>query len=354
MSKLSFRSKLLVAVVLLASVLAAAELAARFALPSVPGAADVPRNPFRFRGWPEYTAARAPAADSATLVLLTNSQGYAGELSAGRTYPVLLESLLNEHRLGGFRRWHVLNWAADGMTSIEQTVLAARLQQRNPTLVLAVTGYADYAGEHAERGFLYCRSDVPRLASRCGVARRLPARYWRRHGHVEDIVTVWMHDRVALLRYREYFWSWLEARFPGVHEVLYAPSVNYLPWALKAKAVTRPLRKPANTPRDPVLSYGSRSGEMLADYLATLKGVSGRVIVVAQPIRLGSSDDRAQWHAAFQADVARLAAQNDLPLWDTADALPRDGFMTSSHFNSDNHKRFAQLLFEKLAGADAL
>ena len=58
-------------------------------LPEVPPSRDEARNPFRFRGFPEFVrgSSSAPTADSKTVVLLSNSQAYAGEYSPRMATP---------------------------------------------------------------------------------------------------------------------------------------------------------------------------------------------------------------------------------------------------------------------------
>jgi len=235
------------------------------------------------------------------------------------------------------------------MTSIELTLLAACLQSRSPTIVLAMTGYADYAAEHAEEKLLYCRSDVPRLATRSPYLRRLPVSYVRRHIGLEDFLTFLIRDRFALPRYREFVWSWLDPRFPGIHAAFYAPSINYRPWELRARPLLKPLRKSKLTPGDPVLTYREGSREMLDDYLSVLAGISSRVIVVAQPIAVPYGDPRMAWQDAFVEDLRTLTARKGLSLWDLSDALPAGDFMTSSHFLPANHERFANMLHDRLS-----
>jgi len=344
------KQRLALSLCILAAVLLAAELAARRLLPDVPSARHISRNPYRFRAWPEFIRGRIDdAPDAGTVVLLTNSQGYAGELDHRKIYPARLEALLSGQAGGGRPRWDVLNWATDGMTSIELMLLAAYLQPREPTFVLAVTGYADYAIEHVDEGLLYCRSDVSRLATRGAVLRRLPGSYILRHIGLEDALTFFMRDRFALVRYREFLWSWLETRYPGSHSILYAPSINYLPWTLKAKPKTKPLRRPKAGAGDPVLTYREGSKRMLDEYLSALALIPGRVIVVTEPIAVSPGDPRRRWHEAFERDVKVLAAEKGLTLWDLDDALPAEDFMTSSHLHNANHVRFAELLKERLA-----
>ncbi|MBN1557149.1 MAG: hypothetical protein JW951_03280 [Lentisphaerae bacterium] len=330
------------------AVLGAGELASRRLLPDVPSCVEAQRNPYRFRGWPEYVEQHETAPGVKRLVLLTNSQGYAGEIPAYKIYPYRLEMLLRGEGAGGSTRWEVLNWATDGITTIEQSILAAYLQTLTPDVVLVVTGYADYAVEHDGQGFLYCRSDVPRLATRLPVFTRLPPDYRRRHLKLEDTVTFLLRDRLACLRMREYGWSWLESRLPGVHEMFYAPHVNYLPWDIKARPWIRPLRRPAGRPEDPVLRYGPESVAMLRDYLDLLTHISARVIVVNEPVRTHEDDYRAGWHLAFQEDLRELTETYGLTLWDLYSAVPADQFITSSHFHPRAHAAFAAMLAERL------
>ena len=227
-----------------ALVLGFCEILARRALPRVPGSLDDNRNPFRVRGWPEFIRDVGKGPKGATIVLISNSQAYAGEYLGRVTYPAQLEQMLRDRKAGGRADWKVLNWSSDGMTSIEYVLLARYLQLHPPTLVLAVTGFADYSLEHAHRGFLHCRTDLPRLAGRPSILKGLPLSYLKRHGRIEDNLAFAVYDRVALYRLKEYLWSWLDVRLPGLHGMFYAPAVNYRPWQLSGRAWLPPMELP--------------------------------------------------------------------------------------------------------------
>jgi hypothetical protein len=334
------------AVLIILAVLAGGEFAARRMLPDVPGCIEAIRNPYRFRGWPEYTTRHAVAPGTGRIVLLTNSQAYAGELPEHKIYPDRLEVLLNAPPPEGYARWELLNWSADGMTVIELMILAATLRDCEMDMAVAVTGYADYVAEHDGQGFLYCRSDIPLLAARPAVFRHLPDAYRRRHLKVEDLLTVVLHDRFQILRFREYAWSWAEARLPGVHELFFAPHVQYLPWEQKARAWLPPLRRVQARPGDPTLSYNVASVAMLNAYMAMLARLPFPVLVVSEPATFNPADWRWEAHQAFQHDLEAATRRHGLTLWDMHDGLPPEHFITSSHFHPLNHAAFA----EQMAG----
>jgi hypothetical protein len=329
-------------------VLGLCEALARRVLPRVPGSLEDNRNPFRFRGWPEYIRDVGQGPKGATIVLISNSQAYSGEYLGRQIYPTRLEKLLNERRAGGRADWKVLNWSSDGMTSIEYVLLARYLQLNPPSLILAVTGFADYSLEHANRGFLHCRTDLPRLATRPAILRGLPLSFLQRHARVEDWLAFAMYDRVALYRLKEYLWSWLDVRLPGIHTLFYAPAVNYRPWQLKGKAWLPEMELPRPPAEEIQFTYDGRSSQLLAEYLEGLKNAAVPVVIVAQPRRALLQDARAQWDAAFIKDLEAQAAQRALPLWDMRDALPNDEFLTSSHLKPPNHERFAEQLCDRL------
>lgn len=340
-------------ILVVAVVLGLCEVLARRILPAVPGSLEENRNPFRFRGWPEFIRDVGRGPKGATVVLISNSQAYAGEYLGRQTYPARLEELLNERRVGGRSDWQVLNWSSDGMTSIEYVLLARYLQLNPPSLILAVTGFADYSLEHANRGFLHCRTDLPRLASRPAILRGLPRSFLRRHGRIEDGLAFAVYDRVALYRLKEYLWSWLDVRLPGIHSMFYAPAVNYRPWQLKGRAWLSEMELPRPEGGDIQFTYDGPSRDMLAEYLDGLKKTGVPVVVVAQPRRALLQDARARWDEAFIRDLAPQAESRGLPLWDLRDVLPDDEFLTSSHLKPPNHQRLAELLCDRLAAFQA-
>ncbi|MBP7830393.1 MAG: hypothetical protein KA248_10790 [Kiritimatiellae bacterium] len=329
-------------------VLGLGEVLARRLLPAVPGGLEDNRNPYRFRGWPEYIRDVGRGPKGATVVLISNSQAYAGEYLGRQTYPARLEALLNERRVNGRSDWKVLNWSSDGMTSIEYVLLARYLQLNPPSLILAVTGFADYSLEHAHRGFLHCRTDLPRLAGRPAILGGLPLSFLKRHARIEDTLAFAVYDRVALYRLKEYLWSWLDVRLPGIHTMFYAPAVNYRPWQLKGTAWRPAMELPPPPAGDIQFTYAGESSRMLGEFLDGLKKIGVPVVIVAQPRRALLQDARAKWDAAFIEDLRAQAAAMTLPLWDMRDALPNDEFLTSSHLKPPNHQRFAEQLCDHL------
>lgn len=336
-------------VLLLLGVLAACEIAARHLLPDVPGCAEDHRNPFRFRGWPEYMDGAAWDRDVRRLFLISNSQAYAGEYPSSRIYAAVLERRLNEKVPEGEPPWKVCNWAVDGATPMEYDVMVAALKRKKPDLVLAMIGYADFRGVNFGQGFDYCRTDVPLLVGRPEVLAELPAEFLRRHAHVEDMLTCAVAEHLSLMRLREYMWSWLDARFPGIQTVFYAPMVNYRFWEVRARPLVRGLDFEWYTQEKLDFSYDDRSTLMLREFLEQLRSLPCRAIVATGPVRLNPNDQRGLWHRKYALDITALAAELDLPYWDLTDALPAEDFLTSSHFNHRNHRRFGELLAERLA-----
>lgn len=320
---------------------------ARMALPEVQDCSKSWRNQFRFRAWPEYVRGVQTSTGTVNLVLLTNSQGYAGEHPANKAYPARLEGLLNERAVGGFRNWKVMNWSVDGMTSIEYMIMASVLRKSQPFLVLAVTGFADYRTAHARVGFSYCRSDLPRLATRWSVVEELPKSFLRRHIKVEDTATCWVSERLALPRFREYMWTWLDNRFPGAQNVLFSPTVNYHPWKLEGRPITTPLKLKKIQDEDLDLSYLPDGPVMLAEYLQALARIPAMTVVVAEP-RRESNKVRMLNDRIFQEDVRTLTEEYGLALWDLHDALPSEDYLDWTHFKAANHERFAGLLAERV------
>ena len=332
---------------LLAFLLILAELLARGLGPAIPTCAQVRRNPYRCRGWPEYVAgAEDLLVSNRTVVLLTNCQGYGAELPGAMGYPAVLERELVERKFLDAANWRVVNWALDGATSIEYTLLAAYLKTLKPDAVIASLAFADFRAEHFREGYHYSRSDVARLASRWPVFRRLPASFLRRHWKVEDALGAWCSDRVALLRAKEYGWSWMEGVLPGSHYALYAPAMNYRPWRIEGLKAIVPEIRPIGLPRDQDLdlAYDERSLAMLDELAGVLAEGRAPVALVAQPFRDSHSSARR-----FVADVEAVAAKHRLACWDLSQVVPRDEFLTSNHLNRRGHRRVAMDLADRLA-----
>ena len=331
---------------LLLILLLLAEGAARLWGPPMPSCATQRRNPYRFRGWPEYAeAARGLQASNRVVVVLSNCQGYGAELPATAGYPAVLQRMLAAEDPDAARPWRVMNWSLDGATSIEYVLLAALLRTMNPEAVIVPVAFADFRAEHFGEGWRYSRSDAARLAMRLSVARHLPPRFVRRHGRVEDALALWAFDRCALLRAAEYAWSWLEGRLPGSHYALYAPAINYRPWRIEGLRAWAPKIRPVGVPLDQDLDllYDGRSTAMVDELVAALAGLSCSVAVAAQPFR-----DEHAYATRFAGDLEAAAARHGAVFWDLRRIIPAEHYLTSNHLNPRGHRQMAQELADRL------
>ena len=353
MSSRSYRAKAAGALVIaLAAFGTACLLAGRLLPPPADCAADA-RNPYRFRDWKNYVDGIRKTGDAAVVALISDSQGYAGEHLSWRGYPARLEGILNERRTGGFDRWEVLNFSIDGVTPMEYMALAARLQEESPAWVISVSGSADYHGDNFTRGFSFARSDLPNLLTEWRRARRLPFAFWRRHGRVEDTLTAWMADRLPLLPFRDFQWSWLDVRYPGIQKVFYAPLTSYRFWELPGKARTAviPDPLPAASADQLDLTYDDRSAIMLGEFIAQLARIPARHhLVAACPLKTDFGDSRAgRWISRFRVDLENFSSGHGLDFWDMTEALEPEDFISGNHLSPRGHWRMAELLADRIA-----
>ena len=323
-----------------------AEGAARLWGPAMPSCATQRRNPYRFRGWPEYAeAARELTVSNRVVVVLSNCQGYGAELPASAGYPAVLQRMLAAEEPDAARPWRVVNWSLDGATSIEYVLLAALLRTMNPDAVIVPVAFADFRAEHFREGWRYSRSDAARLATRLSVARHLPASFRRRHGRVEDALALGAFDRLALLRAAEYAWSWIEGRLPGSHYALYAPAINYRPWRIEGLHPWAPKIRPVGVPRDQDMDllYDERSSAMVAELVAVLAELDCPVAVAAQPFR-----DEHAYATRFADDLKTAAARHGVAFWDLQRVIPAELYLTSNHLHHRGHRRMAREIADGL------
>ena len=353
MSSRSYRLKVAAAAGIGLAVVGLACLAVLAGFPPVADCVAHSRNPYRFRDWRRYVEGRRNVGDAGVVVLISDSQGYAGEYLAWRSYAARLEGLLNERRTGGMDRWEVLNLSIDGVTPMEYMALAADLQDFSPTWLISVSGSADYRAENIDKGFAYPRTDLPQLLTELRLARRLPRAFWRRHGKVEDTLTAWMGRWMPLLRFRDFLWSWLDTRFPGAQKAFYAPRTTYRFWQLPGKALSHPVPDPIpdKTQGRLDLTYNEVSAVMLREFLEMLATIPARHrLVAAAPLKSDFSDSHeGAWIEVFRRDLERMTGELGLPYRDLTHALPPDGFITSNHLHDRNHRRMAELLADHIA-----
>ena len=338
------------ALLVFAGVLGVAEWFARRALPAVPASEQVSRNPYRFRGWPEYTALAPAQPGVARLVLLSNSQAYAGEIPASRIYADKLERALTAQRVGGFEKVEVLNWSFDGVTSIELTLLATRLREASPELVIAAVGVADFSAFNLTRPMSQCRTDLPRLATRPAIWRALPDAFTERHVDIEDWLTYGAWDRVALLRFRDFGWAWLDQQWGGLQMGLYSPAINYHPWRLDHLPKRGAVGSPPWRRRGKLeVRYSPEARELVVEFLDAFRAIPAkRHLVIATPHHLEPGDPLLAHDRAFLADLAALTAERDLAFWDDHALFPAEAFLDGLHFTPDYHQYYCERLFERL------
>jgi len=323
------------------------EYGARWIIPDAADPIEQIRNPFRFRNFPEFVdaAVSVPNFSERAVVLIGNSQAYGGEVPDIRIYSTWLERDLCRENVGGRDDWEVFNWSTDGMTTLEHTILAAYLQEHPPAMVLSVTGFADYRAEQAEAGFSYCRSDLPRLATRMVVARAIPATYWERHFKLEDVLSAAVRARFDLPRVADYLWSYADQQYPGVQPLCYSPAVNYHPWELNLERKSPPM-KIGTTEDDRIeLTYDERSLEMMETYLEALAAIKAPVLVMGQPSGMGPVDTHASALKAFQQDLASISPPEGVELIDQSHLLAPELYYDKVHFNRKGHRAFANELF---------
>ena len=353
MSTREYRKKVTLAAGIGLAVVGTVCVLAGLGLPAPADCVAHSRNPYRFRDWGNFVEGIRGAGDAATVVLISDSQGYAGEYSPGYSYAARLENLLNERRTGGHARWEVLNLSIDGVTTMEYMALAARLREEKATWLISVSGSADYRAANLTQGFSFPRTDLPQLLTDWTMARRLPLAFWRRHGKVEDTLTAWMGRRMPLLRFRDFLWSWLDTRYPGAQKSFYAPRTNYRFWQLPGKARTVPVADPIpdKTKGRLDLTYDERSTLLLDEFLTELARIPAEHrLVAAAPLSTDFADSyEGPWIAAFRRDLARICAREGLAFWDMTDELPAKDFITSNHFHARNHQRMAERLADYIA-----
>ena len=353
MSTREYRRKVAAAVALGLAVVAGADFAVSRLLPAPANCVESARNPYRFRDWANFMAGLRDRGDAACVVLISDSQGYAGEWPAKKSYAARLEALLNERQTGGFAHWEVCNLSVDGVTPLEYMAAAARLRDERPTWLISISGSADFRADNFNQGFAFPRSDLTALATEWKVARRLPGAFWRRHGKVEDTLTAWVTHRFPLLRARDFLWSWLDTRYPGAQKAFYAPRTTYRFWQLPGAPRTEPVPDPFPHRGGEVLdlTYDERSTVLLNEFLDQLAAVpAAHKLVAANPLRSDFAEMReGPWIAAFREDLARLAAEKGLPFWDLTLALAPEDFITSNHLHDRGHRKLAGLLADRIA-----
>ena len=333
-------------VLLLVLALLCVEVATRKLLPVVPTSDQAPRNIYRFSGWPEYLKYSTPSNGVGRVILISNSQAFSGETPRNRIYPALLAKRLTERKAGGKDRWEVCNWSVEGVTSMEYMLLAAQLKDRAPDVVVASVGLADFRSPNLTNDLLYSRSDIYRLIVRPSTWRALPDTFLARYFHLETALTIAARTASGTIRFRDYLWSYLDHRIPGLQTIFYAPFFNYYPWDLKDVRPWTKTTHPGWQAKDAIdFAYQEGSRILLREYIEQLtQNNAGLKMLIAQPVRDPADDEpRLRFLAHLNEEqtpaVIYLNWQN---------ALPAGYFTDKAHLRIDGHEAYAAMLADEI------
>lgn len=288
-----------------------------------PSSYNEPRNMFFLRGWEKYTSlSESDTADAPyKIVLISNSQGFLQEDADGQaTYAYQLEQKLQKQLQQPIQ---VLNWSAPASNAAEQIILAARAIEHQPDLILWIVHNNNFVRAQFQPIQFYA-TDIGRLAYHRSVRYYLSNNFLRYHKLLDPLQCLNASTGLGKLihifeRKRFLVWWWT----PQVHP----STVKVRAWNDKADFYAREF------------------------YNTVRRGNSSVPIVfVSMPLNQQDFTDKQWTQMSALANHVKLALKDaeHIYIFDAINLLDSDYFYTSTHFDRNGHKKFADWLAEVL------
>jgi hypothetical protein len=298
------------------------------------------RNPHARRNWDEYIRRTSiPQASEIRILLLSNSQARAPELTPERSYPWLLQQRLNRERRG--RPVRVVNWSFGPNRVPEAIILLARARDLNPDVVLAVlppTWFQeeDYLHNSRPTPLSMFPSDVVDTAWL--YRDRFPKEFRDHYIRPVQVVDALLARYLPTYRYRDWPVSFLRNRLPWLEPFI--PERDRAAWFMRGQQQPRPLT------RRPVVDIGEfwphpRLMRMFTEAAAPLRATK---VFVLQPLPYHS--ERPLKGLVPMREHLQRSGWLD---WNMAQVVPWPHFLEGNvHLTAEGHAIFAQMLGDRV------
>lgn len=279
------------------------------------------RNAKSNRGWRAYTAPRGRPANNRLVILITNSQGFAPEITdSSFTYPARLKALFE--RRDPNHSYIVANWAMNGGSAVEMVVMAARAAAHHPDAVYLLSYSENFVGWRIHQPLSYGASNVDYLAY-------LP--------DVRQYLSPWFLDYFEVNRFHGQLA--VHSRLLRLHD-LWMVKIQPIRWGFVEEG-----------PKYELALWEPMGDRMLQEFYDTLRRGLPRtpLFIVNMPLNrlrfTAESGERLSEFSRMAQEV--LGSEPGVTVLDAVDVIPPEHFHTWTHLNRAGHAEFAQWLFER-------
>ena len=345
-----------------AAFLLLAELASYSMLPyrNHPTAAQVPRNPTKHRGWPEYLDV---TGDSRKLVvLISNSQAMGAELeNSSEIYFALARGRIQNDSVA------MENWSSGGVRTTEVELLALEAMERNADLVVMALAINNF-DERQKLNLDFPFSDIPLFAGHPAIWSNMPGCLFMENTKLEDILSriVTFHSSFARSRMvvsdavasrtpmKMHRWALGREVRPGNRldalkdpdVSIYYPDRDLVEEELRSRREARSKRK-RHLDRNQSLRRLETFQRFYAPLRAKLKKTRTKLVWIWTPQKPGMYTHAGYASEREFLDTATETIRNSgVNCHDLIDFVEQKYFVTPGHFNRRGHEIFAQKVVE--------
>lgn len=306
---------------------------------------DLKRNSLFRRGWVEFTYESTKHQPDETLVIIvSNSQGYGGEVEDNATYASRLEQLSAANNQKKFR---VLNWSIYGGHVIEMAILAAAAKRLEPDLFFYVENPSRFhhrlirykTGKGKSIGI---SSDIEFLLWYSEIRDSIPKRFLTSFFRPIDYVEIALAHIFKPYRYRELLLSGLTLPAPfkpfDKREHLGLWNQNFV----SRERLLRQLRQNEKMAKQgrPVVNPKDIGWDLVSDFFQAADGMTGEKYFIQMPLHSLAHKQ----NEAIIEDFTRIGEESSFNVIDFTQNIPDEEFVSLTHLNEAGHQRMAALL----------
>lgn len=308
---------------------------------------DLQRNNLFRRGWVEFINSTAEHQPDETLVIIvSNSQGYGGEVEDDATYASRLEQLFAENDQ---KKLRVLNWSIYGGHIVEMGILAAAAKRLEPDLFFYIenpsrfhsrllrykTGKGRSIGIASDIGFLLWYSEI-----RDSIPKRFLAPFFR----PIDFFEIALAHIFKPYRYRELLLSELTVPEPIKPFDKRGRLGLWHQKPISREKLSRQLRQNEKMAKEgrPVVKPEDIGWDLVSDFFRAADGMTGEKYFIQMPLHSLAHKQ----NDAITKYFAQIAEESGFKVSDFTQNIPDEEYISLTHLNEAGHQRMAARLAE--------
>jgi len=294
------------------------------------------RNPYFRRGWPEYIERSLSRNENNTkFVILSNSQGFGREIIEEETYSYYLQHAFNENGIGDIK---VLNWSIPGAMFYDILIPTAKALSENVDYLCIIIYCSNFSTDISKRTISYSLHDIPYILKDNSVTSLLPYNFVKNSVDLEfqkayfpfiiSLLRAQDHLEDIILKYTEkketYWWQ----------------------YPIGGPSMRSTLGDENNIKKINISSYNADCFKHLDEVFQHKKQT--KIFIILMPLAKIALTEKAITNLEkFNAYIKDHYKASDITVWDMTDSLDEELFYSHTHFSPNNHKKFANLIFNE-------